>query len=713
MGFITELISGDKKRAHEAAMAADQNEEDRMFMEQMAEQTRMANEQNTAMLEMLGQNSSESNDMMAAMFGGGGSGTSGGNGGGTSGGDGGTSSNGPVTRGGPVDYSNMFAFDKTSNSFQTRTTENAQNNLDKAIADPFYNPWTQKRDEGSEGGLTEGKFNMSMDRARAYADMFGLDFNKAASEQYGKPDAPTEGSSNSNTVRSEGDTDSSCKETPTSDKTTTSETPDESADMDEADTAGNKDKKIDDLESSINELKYEVDYCVDSGELSKDEGAAIKADLDKKLKAAKDGEGTEAVDKAQKEVDTLDNNLDDTKHLKARVGDVKAEIAERVETGDLTQEQADKLNAKIDQQVGAVNKGEVEVDAFIGDLNVLDNKLTEKFEPGEGADPRTADNTTRDDSVGLVKEFEDITAAEPKSKDEIIDDVGDEFDAIAPENEAKTKKIDELQTSIGDAKSDIDDLVKSGDISKDDGAEMKANLDDKLKAAQDGEGTEAADKALKEVDTLSNNLGKMEELNKSVSDAKAKVDARVESGDLSKDEGAKLKATMDEKVDAVQNGEADADGLMTEIGKLDRKINNLSKLDDRAAEVTKEIDQRVKDGELSQEAGDKAKADIKENVSNTRETLLDLDGANTSAKGADGETPKRDWEVRRETVATLDEIDGHLDKLAGLDVKADAAKDRIGAQVKDGSLSKDEGAKMAAEIDAKQKATELHTLEWA
>ena len=609
MGFITELISGDKRRAQEMKMAEMQAQQEREFMKQMDEQNKRATESNQKMFDAMAKKNEESNAAWGSVLGQkpasdsddadkGTGGTyaynSGTNGSQTQSTKGNDPHNQPTKKSNGsenqitktssevdpksgvsdgVDYGQTWSqFDNKSNSYESRTIDEAQGKLDKATADSSYNPFTDKQ-EGN-GKVTSAQKAFNEDRVRAFADMYGLDYIKP----------------------------------------------------------GDKDP------------------------------------------ATGEAGGTNPTGK------------------QPQTGDSQGVTALCGSTGSKPDNQTDGSGFK--------------------DLDSPDAPWAKDDKGGfKDLDPQDALWAAKGDK----DKFVDLDRTEGKTKDEKIDKTGKEFDDIAKDDKkkddpAKTKKIDELENRISDVKGEIDQRVKDGEISKEAGESVKVKLDAKLKAAKDGEGTDAADKALKEVNTLDNNLNKAGELKDRVADVRGEIDARVESGELSKEEGEKVKAKIDKKIDAAANGEVEAPELIKEINALDNNLNKLSDLNKRSDDVTGEINQRVKDGELTKEAGDKAKADISGNVGKTRENLLDLDSTN---KAADDKKAKSDDEVLADTGKSINDMDNYLNKLAGLDDKADAAKDRIGKQVADGTMSKDEGKKLTEQIDAKQKVTELATLEWA
>ena len=129
-----------------------------------------------------------------------------------------------------------------------------------------------------------------------------------------------------------------------------------------------------------------------------------------------------------------------------------------------------------------------------------------------------------------------------------------------------------------------------------------------------------------------------------------KVDRAVERGQLTEEEGARLKGQMEGKA-------SEGGGNAEDFDTANQNLDALAGIDSKADEVRGEIDTRVGNGELSPDAGKKAHGLIDEAEAQAKAAVLD-------GVDADKATGKTDAEVLSSLDDKLEKLDGDLNKLA-------------------------------------------------
>lgn len=264
-----------------------------------------------------------------------------------------------------------------------------------------------------------------------------------------------------------------------------------------------------------------------------------------------------------------------------------------------------------------------------------------------------------------------------------------------------------------------------------------------------GDKTSDADKAIADANKHYDNAGKgssSDGLGDKVSDLKKLIQALIDKGIISQSEGEKLmqaldKGQADEVAKALDGGGNNGGGAPqaqgagapaqgggapqaqgagqanptqgapqsfgAQVDALGPQLEKLSQLTGQANEVKGEIDQRVKAGELTLDAGNAAKGDIDRGLEDAKRAVLQL-GDSNDVHGS----KISDDQILGSVGDKLGAMDKNLDKLAASDGKADAARDRLTTQGNNGTISQEDASKGIAAINEKQTATELAVLKW-
>jgi hypothetical protein len=293
-----------------------------------------------------------------------------------------------------------------------------------------------------------------------------------------------------------------------------------------------------------------------------------------------------------------------------------------------------------------------------------------------------------DTLIDLLKEVlskrnegSDKAGEKPNDADKAIADANKHYD-----NAGKGNSSDGLGDKISDLKKLIQELIDKGIISQSEGEKLMQALDK-------GQANEVA----KALEGGGNNGGGAPQAQG--------AGAPAQGGGAPQAQGAGSPPAQGSGQASPAQGSQQSFGSQVEA--LGPQLEKLSQLTGQANDVKGEIDQRMKAGELTTDAGNTAKADIDRGLEDAKRAVLQL-GDSNDVHG----TKISDDQILGSVGDKLGAMDKNLDKLAASDGKADAARDRLTTQGNNGTIAQEDASKGIAAVDEKQTATELAVLKW-
>jgi polyhydroxyalkanoate synthesis regulator phasin len=434
------------------------------------------------------------------------------------------------------------------------------------------------------------------------------------------------------------------------------------------------------------------------GLISKQEGEQLMQALENGTKGSEEAKGSEGrpakaegdgnaapPQNSGHQLDALGPQLEKLLQLTEQATAVKGEIDERVKAGELTADAGKTAKADIDRG--------------------LEDAKRAVLQPGNNNDIH-GHNITDDEILGSVA---NKLGAMDKNLDKLVGDRTDKDRSAAPPG--LDNKIDELLSAL----KDLIASLKGGD------SKEKGTADGRPDHA--AAGSNSADKAIGDANRFYDDSAKPEASTEDkLSKLKDLIQKLVDMGLISKQEGEQLmqalengtKGSEEAKGSEGRPAKAEGDGNAAppqnsghQLDALGPQLEKLLQLTEQATAVKGEIDERVKAGELTADAGKTAKADIDRGLEDAKRAVLQP-GNNNDIHGHN----ITDDEILGSVATKLGAMDENLDKLAESDAKADAARGRLTEMGNKGQLSQDETAKGIAAINEKQTATELAVLKW-
>jgi hypothetical protein len=291
--------------------------------------------------------------------------------------------------------------------------------------------------------------------------------------------------------------------------------------------------------------------------------------------------------------------------------------------------------------------------------------------------------------LGKRNEGADKAGEKPNDADKAIADANKHYD-----NAGKGNSSDGLGDKISDLKKLIQELIDKGIISQSEGEKLMQALDK-------GQANEVA----KALEGGGNNGGGAPQAQGGGAPAQGGGAPQAQSGGAPPAQGAGSPPAQGSGQANPAQGSQQSFG--SQVDALGPQLEKLSQLTGQANDVKGEIDQRVKAGELSMDAGNTAKADIDRGLEDAKRAVLQM-GDSNDVHG----TKISDDQILGSVGDKLGAMDKNLDKLAASDVKADAARDRLTTQGNNGTIPQEEAARGIAAVNEKQTATELAVLKW-